>query len=155
MCHKLANFIRAVATGLSPFRLADMIFQFYGSYFYERLHPLQTGLIRRKVRTQRRHGLPRENPVVFYPKRAWEMLASYIPALRFQAKLHKQRKRIEQDPEMRRYADIAITPMNDLDEGENLQMYQSTDSARAALAKAKAKAKAESARARPSQQVPA
>jgi len=146
---------RAVATGLSPFRLADMIFQFYGSYFYERLHPLQTGLIRRKVRAQQRLGLPRENPIVFYPKRVWEMLTTYIPALRFQAKLHKLRKRIEQDPESRNYTDIAITPVNDLDEGENLQMYQSTDSARAALAKAKAKAKAESARARPSQQVPA
>jgi len=133
---------RAVATGLSPFRLADMIFQFYGSYFYERLHPLQTGLIRRKVRAQRRHGLPRENPMVFYPRRVWEMLTTYLPALRFQAKLHKLRKRIEQDPEARRYADIAITPVNDLDEGENLQMYQSTDSARAALAKAKAKAQA-------------
>ena len=133
---------RAVATGLSPFRLADMIFQFYGSYFYERLHPLQTGLIRRKVRAHRRHGLPRENPMVFYPRRVWEMLTTYIPALRFQAKLHKLRKRIEQDPEARRYADIAITPVNDLDEGENLQMYQSTDSARAALAKAKAKAQA-------------
>jgi hypothetical protein len=143
---------RAVATGISPFRLADMIFQFYGSYFYERLHPLQTGLIRRKVRNQRRHGLPRENPVVFYPRRAWEMLATYIPALRFQAKLHKLRKRIEQDPEMRRYTDVAITTVEDVDE-DNLQMYQSTESARAALAKAKAKA--ESARVRTAQHVQA
>jgi hypothetical protein len=70
------------------------------------------------------------------------MLTTYLPALRFQSKLHKLRKRIEQDPESRNYTDIAITPVNDLDEGENLQMYQSTDSARAALAKAKAKAQA-------------
>jgi hypothetical protein len=137
---------RAVATGLSPFRLADMIFQFYGSYFYERLHPLQTGLIRRKVRAQRRHGLPLENPLVFYPQRGWEMLTTYIPALRFQAKLHKLRKRIEQDPASQSYTDVAITPVNDLDEGENLQMYQSTDSARAALAKAKAKAQTQASR---------
>jgi radical SAM superfamily enzyme YgiQ (UPF0313 family) len=136
---------RAVATGISPFRLADMIFQFYGSYFYERLHPLQTGLIRRKVRTQRRSGLPRENPLVFYPRRSFEMLTTYIPALRFQAKLHKLRKRIEQDPEAKHYRDIAIMPVEDVDE-DNLQMYQS-ESAHAALAKAKAKAQA--ARPRP------
>ncbi len=136
---------RAVATGISPFRLADMIFQFYGSYFYERLHPLQTGLIRRKVRTQRRSGLPRENPVVFYPKRVYEMLTTYIPGLRFQSRLHKLRKKIEQDPASKHYTDIAITPVEDVDE-DSLEMYQS-DSAHAALVKAKAKA--QSARPRP------
>jgi radical SAM superfamily enzyme YgiQ (UPF0313 family) len=130
---------RAVATGLSPFRLADMIFQFYGSYFYEHLHPLQTGLIRRKVRTQRRSGMPLESPAVFYPRRVWEMLSTYVPALRFQRRLHKLRKRIEQDPASKRYTDVAITPVLDVEE-ESLEMYQLTDSARAALAKAKAKA---------------
>jgi hypothetical protein len=49
---------RAIATGIKPARLASMIFQFYASYLYERVHPLQTGVFRRKVRTQRRLGKP-------------------------------------------------------------------------------------------------
>ncbi|MFQ5684751.1 MAG: B12-binding domain-containing radical SAM protein [Candidatus Binatia bacterium] len=129
---------RAVVTGISPFRLADMIFQFYGSYFYEGLHPLQTGLIRRKVRSQRRLNLPREHPMVFYPRRLWEVLTTYVPGLLFKVKLDRLRKRIERDPEARRYTDVAITPAMDVEE-ENLQMYQSTDAARAAFAKAKAR----------------
>jgi radical SAM superfamily enzyme YgiQ (UPF0313 family) len=132
---------RAVATGISSFRLADMIFQFYGSYVYEKLHPLQTGLIRRKVRTQRRHGMPRVNPFLFYPWRLWDILTTYIPGLLFQSKLHRLRKRIERDPGATRYTDLAITPVLETDE-ENLRMYQSTASARAALAKAKAKEQA-------------
>jgi hypothetical protein len=117
-----------------------MIFQFYASYIYEQLHPLQTGVFRRKVRAQRRHGLRRENPIVFYPKRAWEMVATYVPALMFLIKLRKLRKRIEQDPAAWHYTDIAITPVEDVDE-ESLEMYQS-ESAHAALVKAKAKAEA-------------
>jgi radical SAM superfamily enzyme YgiQ (UPF0313 family) len=127
---------RAVATGISSFRLADMIFQFYGSYVYEKLHPLQTGLIRRKVRTQRRSTLPRENPLLFYPRRLGEILTTYIPGLLFQSKLHRLRKRIERDPAAKRYTDVAITPLKDLEQ-ENLEMYKTNDAARSALAKAK------------------
>jgi radical SAM superfamily enzyme YgiQ (UPF0313 family) len=127
---------RAVATGISSFRLADMIFQFYGSYVYERLHPLQTGLIRRKVRSQRRSTLPRENPLLFYPRRLGEILTTYIPGLLFQSKLHRLRKRLERDPAAKRYTDVAITPLEDLEQ-ENLEMYQTNDAARSALAKVK------------------
>ena len=127
---------RAVATGISSFRLADMIFQFYGSYVYERLHPLQTGLIRRKVRTQRRSTLPRENPLLFYPRRLGEILTTYIPGLLFQSKLHRLRKRLERDPAAKRYTDVAITPLEDLEQ-DHLEMYQTNDAARSALAKAK------------------
>jgi hypothetical protein len=144
---------RAVATGLSPFRLADMIFQFYGSYFYERLHPLQTGLIRRKVRTQRRHGLPRENPgCVLSEARVGNANDLHsCAAVSGQAPQAAQAHRAG-PRDARRYTDVAITTVEDVEE-DNLQMYQSTESARSALAKAKAKA--ESARACPSQPVPA
>jgi len=130
---------RAVATGINPARLADMIFQFYGSYFYEKLHPLQTGLIRRKVRTQRRSTLPLANPLVFYPRRLWEILTTYIPGLWFQSRLKRLRDRIKNDPAVAYYTDVAISPPEDLDE-ETLHLYQASDGARAALAKAKTRA---------------
>ena len=48
---------------------------FSGSSRIERVHPLQFGYVRRKIRTQRRHGLPVVNPLVFYPWRAWDFLS--------------------------------------------------------------------------------
>jgi radical SAM superfamily enzyme YgiQ (UPF0313 family) len=129
---------RAAATGISPSRLADMLFQFYGSFFYEKLHPLQTGLLRRKMRTQRRHGLPRVSPLLFYPARLWDMLTTYIPGLIFRAKLRRLCKRIRSDPGAKLYSDIAISPLRESDEDE-LQLYQATGAARVALAQAKQK----------------
>src|SRR5215217_491272 len=35
---------------------------------YEGVHPLESGAFRRKCRTDRRHGLPRESSLVFYPR---------------------------------------------------------------------------------------
>jgi hypothetical protein len=88
------------------------------------------------VRTQRRSTLPRENPLLFYPRRLGEILTTYIPGLLFQSKLHRLRKRLECDPAAKRYTDVAITPIEELEQG-NLEMYQTNDAARNALAKAK------------------
>ena len=58
---------RAQAGGARAKRLAAMIFLYYGSYRFENVHPLQCGVLRRKVRTTRRPGLPRVSPLLFYP----------------------------------------------------------------------------------------
>ena len=49
---------RAVASGISPRKITDAMTVFSGSSRIERVHPLQFGYVRRKIRTQRRHGLP-------------------------------------------------------------------------------------------------
>ena len=48
---------------------------FSGSSRIEGVHPLQFGYVRRKIRTQRRHGMPIVNPLVFYPWRAFDFLS--------------------------------------------------------------------------------
>ena len=127
---------RAVATGIKPARLAGMIFDFYGSYRYERVHPLQSGVLRRKVRTQRRHGMALENPLVFYPRRAWEILRTYVPGLLYFLRLTRVRKRIQHDPASKTYTDLAIAPVADGDEG-GFEMFGVTEAARSAVQKAK------------------
>ncbi len=127
---------RAVATGIKPARLAGMIFDFYGSYRYERVHPLQSGVYRRKVRTQRRHGMPLENPLMFYPRRVWEGLRTYVPGLWYFWRLTRLRKRIQHDPAMKHYSDLAIAPVHEGDE-QGFEMFGVTGAARAALEKAK------------------
>ena len=63
---------RAVASGINPRKIVDAMTVFSGSSRIEGVHPLQFGYVRRKIRTQRRHGLKVVNPVLFYPWRAWD-----------------------------------------------------------------------------------
>jgi hypothetical protein len=50
--------------------LMNMIARTFMGVLYTRAAPLQGGSFRLKVRTQRRHGLPLENSLVFYARRA-------------------------------------------------------------------------------------
>ena len=58
---------RAVATGISPGKMMFLLIWFYGCVTIEKIHPLEGGYLRRKVRTDRRPGMAIENPVTFYP----------------------------------------------------------------------------------------
>ncbi|MFT5447714.1 MAG: hypothetical protein ACI9DC_002891 [Gammaproteobacteria bacterium] len=127
---------RAVATGIKPARLAGMIFNFYGSFRYERVHPLQSGVFRRKVRTQRRRGMSIVNPLLFYPRRVFDILRTYVPGVLYFVRLTMVRKRIQRDPSLRNYTDIAISPMVDGDD-DDFELFGVTDAAKAAVKKAK------------------
>jgi hypothetical protein len=120
---------RAVASRISAARLANMIFYFRASHTYERVHPLQSGVVRRKLRRQRRPGLPRENALVFYARRLKEFVETYGGGLWFLWTLTLLRWRIQRDPASRQYTDIAITPAEGDDDG--LEMYQATEAGHA------------------------
>ena len=68
---------RAIALGRNPKRIFELALEFYGCYRYEKVHPLQGGFVRRKVRTERRPGFAIESPLVFYPRRALEFAVTY------------------------------------------------------------------------------
>jgi hypothetical protein len=53
-------FRRVKASGIKPVRLLNHILQFYFTFLQENVHPLQGGYFRRKLRRERRSGLPRE-----------------------------------------------------------------------------------------------
>jgi radical SAM superfamily enzyme YgiQ (UPF0313 family) len=120
---------RAVATGISSKELATTIFHYYASQAFEGVHPLQAGLFRRKLRTQRRSIFPREHPVLFYSRRLKEILGTYAPALWFLWKLSRLRDRIERDPAAKGYTDVAIAPAHE-DRDETLELYQQTEAGR-------------------------
>ena len=67
---------RAVASGLDPKKIIDGLTVFSGSTLIERVHPLQFGYVRRKVRTQRRFGMPIVNPLLFYAWRAADFVTT-------------------------------------------------------------------------------
>jgi radical SAM superfamily enzyme YgiQ (UPF0313 family) len=102
-------FRRAKASGIKPVRLLNHIVQFYFTVIEERVHPLQGGYFRRKLRRQRRAGLPSENPIVFYPRRVREAVGTQVRLALFYLHLHRIRRRVERD--VQRYIDPALTPI--------------------------------------------
>ena len=88
---------RAKASGIKPVRLVNHVLQFYFTFRQEKVHPLQGGFFRRKLRRQRRPGLPIESPLVFYPWRVWEVAATHVNLVRYYLFLHRLRKKVERD----------------------------------------------------------
>jgi hypothetical protein len=102
-------FRRAKASGIKPVRLVNHVLQFYFTFRQEKVHPLQGGFFRRKLRSTRRAGLPRENPLVFYPRRVWEVADTHIRLAAFYWFLHRIRKQVERDKLP--YIDPALLPV--------------------------------------------
>jgi len=107
---------RAAAGGPNPSRVMLHIHQFHGTIKYQNVHPLQGGFLRRKIRTQRRPGMPQENPLIFYPRRVWETVSGLVPFALYYFKLRSIRKKIKREPERRSYTDKALIPMKEENE---------------------------------------
>ncbi len=132
---------RAIASGNKPERIMAHVLQFYGCQKYEKVHPLQGGAYRRKVRTQRRSGLPLESPLVFYPRRAWEIASTYGALAIYAWQLWRLVQKTKRDPANQTYTDLALTPVDEAEE-ERLEMFDHTEFAKEAVARAKAQADA-------------
>jgi hypothetical protein len=127
---------RAVPARISPGKMMFLLIWFWGCITLEKVHPLQGGYLRRRVRTDRRPGLPRESPLLFYPRFAAETVIKHIRVAGMIWRLGRIRRALKRDPKARDYTDVALTPVqdNDLD---TLQMFNGTESARRAVSKVK------------------
>ncbi|NKL00679.1 radical SAM protein [Rhizobium leguminosarum bv. viciae] len=123
---------RAVATGVPLARLVKVLVSFATTVPLENVHPLQSGLLRLKTPSERRPDLPRENPLVFWPRFAWETfrkhasLAGTIIGLTISAFL------ISKEAKSKTYMDQALTPVAD-DEEETLHLFTQTAGGAAAV----------------------
>jgi hypothetical protein len=127
--HVVTVMKRALATNNSPGKVLFFLGWFTGSIGIEGVHPLECGVLRRKVRRDRRPELARQSPLVFYPRYWLEtavkllrwgfVFARFAPAY---WSLKLRRKRFA-------YADAALTPVSDHDE-EDLELFH-TDEAKA------------------------
>src|SRR5262249_42470083 len=102
---------RARASRLPTARMAELILRFYGSWLIEGVHPLQAVQSRRKYRRDRRPGLPRESPFVFYPRYAWEIISKQRRWRQLGREYDAIRQRVEAEPA--NYTDLALTPVTD------------------------------------------
>jgi radical SAM superfamily enzyme YgiQ (UPF0313 family) len=101
---------RGAASGLNPRKIVDAVTIFSGATWIEGVHPLQFGFVRRKVRTQRRHGMPIESPLVFYPRWAMQSVLAAWRWLRLLRRYRRIMHRVLADPEAPHYVDVALQP---------------------------------------------
>jgi len=104
---------RAWVSGFRMRKVYEALTFFSGAVRIEDVHPLQLGIARRIVRTQRRHGMPIVNPLRFYLHRAAKLLAEVARWLWLLRRYRAIAKRIEKDPNAKNYMDAALAPIAD------------------------------------------
>jgi hypothetical protein len=131
---------RAAATGGPLGSLVKLLFTFSTTDCIEKVHPLQSGIIRLKHRSERRPGLPAERALVFWPRFVWETLHKHAILAGTIARLLAWKMVIARDPNAAAYMDQALTPVGE-DEDATLDLLTKTTGARAAVAHVKKIAK--------------
>jgi radical SAM superfamily enzyme YgiQ (UPF0313 family) len=101
---------RARVSGINLSKVANAMIVFSGATRIENVHPLQFGIVRRKSRTQRRHGLPIENPFVYYPRRVMQFAGNLYQWGVLVRRYLAIKKRVKADPAALSYIDEALTP---------------------------------------------
>ncbi|SEF02138.1 Radical SAM superfamily enzyme YgiQ, UPF0313 family [Rhizobiales bacterium GAS188] len=92
---------------------------------YEDVHPLEGGGLRLKFRRDRRHGMPIESPLVFYPRYFGETLVKAWRYWRYYRQCMGTLKEVLAAPDRYSYTDLAIEKP-DMQEFERLGLYHET-----------------------------
>ena len=120
---------RARATGISLGKMLSMLLSFWSLSLIEHTHPLEGGYLRRKVRTERRPGMPIVPAWRFWPGFAIELVVNHTRIGVMAARMLMLRRRLKRDPAARDYRDLALTPVSD---DSTLEMLTVTEAARGA-----------------------
>jgi radical SAM superfamily enzyme YgiQ (UPF0313 family) len=127
---------RAAATGVPIGNLAKYLLTFSTTDRLEKVHPLQGGIFRLKHPSERRPGLSRESPWLFWPRFAWETLVKHTVLAGAIGWLLVWQTIVANSPGAHKYMDQALTPVSD-DGDETLELLTKTTGGRAAVAHAK------------------
>lgn len=116
-----------------------VMWSFHSTARIERLHPLDGGLLRRKVRTDRRSGMPLENPIVFHTRYAWEVLSKSVRLVAMYLFYQRRYRRVMAGRSVAREPDVAMEPV-EKSELDSLELFNVTEAARSVVVKMKKKA---------------
>ena len=114
---------RAFANGLPMSKVGNALTVFSRAVAIENVHPLQFGLARRKVRTERRAGMPIVNPLIFYPLRALDALKVGLQWGWLVFRIRRLRKNIQADPRGRDYMDELLSVATGGEQDHFVQVY--------------------------------
>jgi hypothetical protein len=123
---------RAVATGVPIGSLVKLLVTFATAVHLEKMHPLQTGILRLKRPSERRPGMPRENPWSFWTRFVWESLGKHAALASTIVRLVVAARAISRNPATKDYMDQALKPVGD-DGDETLDLLTKTTGGNAAV----------------------
>ena len=90
-----------------------------------KIQPLEGGYFPLRYRQDRRTTLPKQSPLVFYPKYVYDLVRFHLVMGYTYTRLKLIERKVRRDPRRKEYVDLAITPPSD-SEFENLQLYSET-----------------------------
>ncbi|MBI3700190.1 MAG: radical SAM protein, partial [Afipia sp.] len=114
---------RAAAMRANVSNALFLITWFTGSILIEKIHPLESGLLRRRFRRARRPGFPIESALSFYPRYYFETVMKMYRWSALYLGLRGKYLEIKRNPKRFEYTDLALTPVTD--EEEDREMFQS------------------------------
>jgi hypothetical protein len=124
---------RAAATGVPMGSLLKVLVTFATMVRLENVHPLQAGILRLKLPSERRPGLPRERLWIFWPRFAWETFYKHAILGGMIGRLLLLKMAIARDSGAAAYTDQALTPVCD-NEDVTLDLLTKTTGASVAVA---------------------
>jgi radical SAM superfamily enzyme YgiQ (UPF0313 family) len=122
---------RAVATGVPVGSLMKLLVNFATSVRLENVHPLQSGILRLRHPSERRPGLSREHPLLFWLRFVSETVGKHAAMAGVILRLWMLKSAIVRDRSARDYTDLALAPVQD---EESLSLLSGTTGASAAVA---------------------
>jgi radical SAM superfamily enzyme YgiQ (UPF0313 family) len=123
---------RAAATQVPMMSLAKVLMQFTTVMQLEKVHPLQSGLLRLMRPSERRPGLPRERASAFYARHLGNLIRRNASLVRTVWWILAAKRRIERDPQRGAYLDQALIPVGEHEE-ETYDHLTKTAGAKAAI----------------------
>lgn len=104
---------RAAVKDQDIYKVMFLLLCLGGSIALEGIHPLEAGMFRRKVRKMRRPGMPLENPLIFYPRRAWEIASLSVQWMNLVWKFFRILRRVQARPRQPGEVDLAMIPVDE------------------------------------------
>jgi hypothetical protein len=130
----MRTLIRRAAAAAGPVAsLVKLLVRFSTADRLERVHPLQSGLIRCKHPSERRPSLPPVSPFIFWPRYVWDTLVTHIKLAGTIVRLTLMAVMITRSSRGQAYTDQALTPVRD-DDNETLDLLTKTSGSLAAVA---------------------
>ena len=114
---------RGAADGLPVTRLMHSLLMFRAIPMVEGVHPLQGGYFRRKIRSTRRPGSPKDNTLLFYIRHFADSASKAVRILHLLWKMDRIRRRVLREHAVTPYTDIAIAKL-DREHEDQLEFMQ-------------------------------
>jgi len=130
---------RSIRWGFNTNKVKWMMLSFYCAARIENVHPMDSGVFRRKCRRDRRSGQPLENVVIFYGRYLKEIIVKHVKFFMTYLVYHQIYRRVMKEIVPLVEHDVAMKPV-EMSELDHLDLFTIHQASQSVAEKAKQKA---------------